>query len=63
MVLRNEKPLAWIIIVNWNGKADTLACLASLRKISYPSRHVLVVDNASADGSVEAIRAQFPEVE
>ncbi len=63
MILRNEKPLVWIIIVNWNGKADTLACLASLQKISYPSRHVLVVDNASADGSVEAIRAQFPEVE
>ncbi len=63
MILRNEKPLVWIIIVNWNGKADTLACLASLRKISYLSRHILVVDNASADGSVEAIRAQFPEVE
>ncbi len=63
MALRKEKPLVWIIIVNWNGKADTLACLASLRKISYPSRHILVVDNASADGSVEAIRAQFPEVE
>jgi GT2 family glycosyltransferase len=56
-------PLVWIIIVNWNGKADTLACLASLRKISYPSRHILIVDNASADGSVEAIRAQFPEAE
>lgn len=63
MFLHKEKPLIWIIIVNWNGKADTLACLSSLRKISYPSRHILVVDNASADGSVEAIRAQFPEVE
>lgn len=63
MSLRNKKPLVWIIVVNWNGKADTLACLASLRKISYPLRHILVVDNASADGSVEAIRAQFPEVE
>jgi GT2 family glycosyltransferase len=63
MILRNEKPRVWIIIVNWNGKADTLACLASLRKISYPSRHILVVDNASADGSVEAIRGQFPEAE
>lgn len=63
MILSNERPLVWIIIVNWNGKADTLACLSSLRKISYASRHILVVDNASADGSVEAIRAQFPEVE
>ncbi len=63
MALRKEKPLVWIIIVNWNGKADTLACLASLRKVSYQPRHILIVDNASTDGSVEAIRAQFPEVE
>jgi GT2 family glycosyltransferase len=63
VVLHKKNPLVWIIIVNWNGKVDTLACLSSLRKISYPSRHILVIDNASADGSVEAIRAQFPEVE
>jgi hypothetical protein len=56
-------PLVWIIIVNWNGKADTLACLASLQKVGHQPRHILVVDNASTDGSVEAIRAQFPEVE
>jgi hypothetical protein len=56
-------PLVWIIIVNWNGNADTLACLASLRKSNYQPRHILVVDNASSDGSVAAIRALFPEVE
>ncbi len=57
------KPLVWIIIVNWNGKDDTLDCLASLRKVTYQPRHILVVDNASSDGSGEAIRAKFPEVE
>ena len=56
-------PLVWILLVNWNGKNDTLACLASLRKINYQRRHLLVLDNASTDGSVEAIRQQFPEVE
>jgi GT2 family glycosyltransferase len=59
----NSSALVWILLVNWNGKNDTLACLASLRKASYQPRHILVVDNASTDGSVEAIRAQFPEVE
>jgi hypothetical protein len=55
--------LVWILIVNWNGKSDTLTCLASLRNVAYQPRHILVVDNASTDGSVEAIRQQFPEVE
>lgn len=58
-----SQPLVWILIVNWNGRLDTLACLASLRKVEYQPRHILVIDNASTDGSVEAIRAQFPEVE
>jgi len=59
----HPNPLVWILLVNWNGKADTLACLASLRKVGYQPRHILVIDNASTDGSVEAIRGQFPEVE
>ncbi len=56
-------PLVWIIIVNWNGKNDTLACLSSLRRVTYQPRHVVLIDNASSDGSVEAIRANYPEVE
>jgi len=58
-----QSPCVWILLINWNGKNDTLACLASLRKVSYQPCHILVVDNASTDGSIEAIRAQFPEVE
>jgi GT2 family glycosyltransferase len=52
-----------VIIVNWNGKAVTLDCLASLQQVRYPAMHVSVVDNGSSDGSVEAIRGQFPAVE
>ena len=56
-------PLVYIILVNWNGKRDTLECLESLRSISYSNFKILVVDNASNDGSVEAIRQQFQHVE
>jgi GT2 family glycosyltransferase len=52
-----------IILVNWNGKTDTLECLASLQKISTPDVRVIVVDNGSHDGSVEAIRAAHPWAE
>jgi GT2 family glycosyltransferase len=49
-----------IVLVNWNGKKDTLECLASLQKVDYKLFSVVVVDNGSTDGSVEAIREAFP---
>jgi GT2 family glycosyltransferase len=55
-------PLIAIIVLNWNGKKDTLACLNSLEKLSYPHFETIVVDNGSNDDSVPAIRAQFPHV-
>ena len=53
-------PKVFIIILNWNGKDDTLACLDSIQKLSYPDYHVIVVDNASTDGSVAAMRLSYP---
>lgn len=53
----------WIIVVNWNQKQLTLDCLASLRAVTAPACHVLLVDNGSTDGSVDAVRQSFPEVE
>lgn len=38
-----------IIILNYNGARDTLACLSSLRAIDYPAYEIVVVDNASDD--------------
>lgn len=55
-------PSVTIIILNWNGRADTLDCLASVRHIDYPNYSVLVVDNGSEDNSVDAIKNDFPEV-
>lgn len=51
-----------IILLNWNGKKDTLECLASLEKVDYPNFQTIVVDNGSSDDSVTAIRAAHPSV-
>ncbi|MDP2208982.1 MAG: glycosyltransferase family 2 protein, partial [Bacteroidota bacterium] len=56
-------PLVYIIVLTWNGKKDTLECLSSLKGIVYPNYRVLVVDNASVDGTAEQVRTQFPDVE
>jgi hypothetical protein len=54
-------PSVDIIVLNWNGKQDTLECLSSLHAVEYPRCRVIVVDNGSTDDSVAAIRSGFPE--
>jgi len=54
-----------VLVLNWNGVADTLALLATLERCRAPegwSVRILVVDNGSSDGSVAKIRAAFPAV-
>lgn len=51
------------IVLNTNRRDDTLEALTSLRRSTYPNHQVIVLDNASTDGSVEAICEAFPEVE
>lgn len=55
-------PRVAIIVLNWNGLVDTLECLESLAGLDYPSFEVVVVDNGSTDGAVEAVRTCFPQV-
>ncbi|MBS0648510.1 MAG: glycosyltransferase family 2 protein [Verrucomicrobia bacterium] len=49
-----------VVILNWNGKKDTLACLDSLQKTQAPPFSIIVVDNGSQDDSVAAISQEFP---
>ncbi|MEO6738791.1 MAG: glycosyltransferase family 2 protein, partial [Chthoniobacteraceae bacterium] len=50
-----------VIVLNWNGKEDTLRCLSSLCAVTTP-HSVVVVDNGSTDDSVQAISQNFPNV-
>jgi GT2 family glycosyltransferase len=52
-----------IVIVSFNTKSDLENCLQSLRDHPpHVSHEIVVVDNASRDGSVEAVRARWPQV-
>ena len=52
-------PKVSIIILNWNGLEDTIECLDSLKKITYPDYSVIVVDNGSAGNDVQLLKEKF----
>jgi hypothetical protein len=52
-----------VIVLSWNGAADTLACLASLSKVRSPEFTTLMVDNGSSDQTASLVRSAFPDVE
>ena len=54
-------PLVSILLVNFNGAKFLAACLDSLNKVTYASREVVMVDNASSDNSL-AILERYPWV-
>jgi len=52
-------PKVAIVIVNWNGLADTTECLESLQRIAYPNYETIVVDNGSSGDDVRLLRERF----
>lgn len=52
-----------IIIPNYNGKHFMEPCLASLKEQTFRDFKILVVDNASSDGSVAYMKTEYPDIE
>ncbi|MDP1805525.1 MAG: glycosyltransferase, partial [Acidimicrobiales bacterium] len=52
-----------VVLVNYRGAEDTITCLRSFAALDWPADRLelLVVDNASGDGSAERIRAEVPD--
>lgn len=58
------EPELTIIIVSYNTRDLSLACLQSLYRSAIQTRfQVVLIDNASSDGSADAIRAAYPQVQ
>lgn len=55
-------PLISVIILNWNGSDCIVECIESVEKTVYNNIEIIVVDNASTDGSPKTIRNKFPNV-
>lgn len=57
-----EPPLVTVAVVSFNTRDHLLAALASVARHAGVPHETVVVDNASTDGSVEAVRRAHPEV-
>ena len=57
-----EQPFITTVVLNTNHREDTCALLTSLGESTYKNHQVIVLDNASTDGSVPAINASYPGV-
>lgn len=57
-----QRPLASVVVPNWNGARWLRGCLESLRRQTYTPREVVVVDGASHDDSCALVEREFPEV-
>lgn len=57
-----KDPLVSIILVNWNGKHYLELCLRSLAAVTYAPKEIILVDNASTDGSVAWVRSLYKNV-
>lgn len=50
-------PSVFIVLLNYNGVHDTLECVESLQKITYPNFRIIVVDNGSSGDDVQQLRS------
>lgn len=62
--MSTANPNILVIIVTWNKKEYVVNLLHSLKQINYPSAalDILVVDNASNDGTVATLEQEFPQI-
>ncbi len=54
-------PKVAVIVINWNGLADTTECLESLQGIAYPNCETVVVDNGSSGDDAQILLERFGE--
>ncbi len=58
----SRPPTVSVILVNWNGRHLLGPCLEALRRQTWPDFEIVLVDNASSDGSAEWVAEHYPAV-
>jgi len=58
----SSEPLISAVIVTYNSSDDITSCLEALLAADYPRLEIIVVDNASADGTADLVAQSFPSL-
>lgn len=58
-----SEPLVYLIVLNWNGISDTIACVKSLLQLDYGNKKIVVVDNGSTDNSLDQLQKYADEID
>ncbi|RFC38041.1 MAG: Glycosyltransferase, GT2 family [Candidatus Nitrotoga sp. LAW] len=58
-----HNPLVYVLILNYCSLNDTIGCIESVRCLDYPNFRLLVIDNASTDGSGIELAKKLPDSE
>ncbi|MEE8370334.1 MAG: glycosyltransferase, partial [Dehalococcoidia bacterium] len=61
VVTMERPPKIVIIVLNWNGLADTCECLNSLKRVTYPNHEIVVIDNGSSGDDAQRLRERFAD--
>ncbi len=57
-----NEDLVSIVVLNWNGKKYVHSCVESVLAQDYPHIEIIIVDNASTDGSIEVLKETNPSL-
>jgi GT2 family glycosyltransferase len=57
-----SSPKLVVVVLNWNNVQETLRCLEALEASDFEDLEIVVVDNASTDGSVGVLRERYPDL-
>ncbi|MEW6088688.1 MAG: glycosyltransferase family 2 protein [bacterium] len=62
-IINNKSGLVYIIILVFNGKKWLKNCINSVLATNYNNYRILIIDNASQDGSAEYVKQNYPQIE
>ncbi len=60
--MKDNFPKVCCVVLTWNDRENLAECLGSMSRLTYPNLKIIVSDNGSTDGTIEFVKADYPDV-